>query len=181
MKRTIKSTVFCSSIALLGGCVSFSEEQRPDYRGADEVRSIQADQIVGAWSVTALNPFEVSGLKQSTVVDYKADGTVIAYTTIDDVERSSFGPIELELTGRWSLELDHVTHKDVVLKSRRDDEASALISALINNQKGISGAANIYEISENRMVMVGDDGAAMEYKRLIICKDPDYSCNPGKN
>jgi hypothetical protein len=165
MRSTKHLAAFLCSTILLSSCISFAEPQRPGYTGPDLVDHAREDQLIGSWIVLELNPLQNSGLQQSTEIEYKADGTVVGHTRINDPELASFGPIELELNGQWSLELDKVRHENIVLKSRNESGASSLISAMLNEQKGISGAATIYEISDKHIVMVGDDGAAMRYDR----------------
>jgi len=77
-----------------------------------------------------------------------------------------------QLVGVWSVtdlnpypEADTVTHQNVKMNSPTEGTMSAMIASIINQQNGISGQANIYELSADRIVMVSEDGNAMEYIR----------------
>lgn len=73
--------------------------------------------------------------------------------------------MRFELTGNWSLEADQIRHGDIEMSSSSDDTMGSMVSKMINGKKGIAGEGNIYELSANRMVIMGSDGRAMEYVR----------------
>lgn len=164
MKKYVFVFLLSLTAMSLAGCASFSTPERPAYSGTDNVNSAQANQLIGTWRVVELNPI-ANSKQQPTVIEYRADGSVIGTIKLEGEEFAAVGPLEFELTGQWMLDADTVTHADITMKSKSDSEIGSLLSSVINDQKGISGQANIYELSNDRIVMLGSDGAAMEYIR----------------
>ena len=165
MKNTLPIIALLLSATTITGCASLSSPNRPAYTGADNITSAQPEQLVGIWRVTRLNP--VSGTEpQPTIIEYRGDGTVVGSTTIDGEGFGATGPLEFVLSGQWTLDADVVIHQNITMSSKDDSPIGSIISNTINNQKDISGKANIYELSANRIVMLGSDGDAKEYIRL---------------
>ena len=164
MKQALSDILILLSEIARTGCASLSKPERPAYSGADNVSSAQPDQLFGIWQVTELNPIGDSP-PQTTVIEYRDDGSVIGNTILEGEEFAAIGPLEFVLEGRWTLNADTLTHEDIKMSSKNDTGIGSIFSNVINNQKGISGQANIYELSADRIVMLGTDGAAMEYIR----------------
>ncbi|NND92085.1 MAG: hypothetical protein HKN42_14595 [Granulosicoccus sp.] len=150
--------------ASLAGCASMTPPVRPAYTGTDTVNSASKSQLVGIWTVTDLNPYPESG-PQSTTIEYREDGTVHGMIIPQGESAEVMGNMRFELDGQWTLTGDTVSHQDIQMNSAGDNPMASLIGKMVNSRPGISGQANIYELSANRMVMVGSDGAAMEYVR----------------
>jgi len=149
------------------GCASLAPPERPAYTGPDNISSAQSEQLVGVWLVTDLNPYPNSE-QQSTVIEYRSDGSVSGLMELKGEQYESlaaFGDMQFEMSGQWTLEGDTVTHKDIKMKSTKEGGLSTMMANMVNSQEGISGKANIYELSADRIVMMGSDGAAMEYIR----------------
>jgi len=156
------------SFALLGtGCATLAPPERPAYTGTDNISSAEANQLVGVWRVKALNPYP-DAPSQTTIIEYHADGRVggkIQMNNDDPNRTDPFADMQFDIQGQWVLNIDTITHKDIQMISTTDNAMSAMIANIINQQRGISGQANIYELSSDRIVMVGNDGTAMEYSR----------------
>lgn len=163
-KVLVNAILLSLSIIMLTGCAALAPPERPAYTGTDSVTNAQAEQLVGNWSVTQLNPFPDSP-PQNVFIEYFADGNVKGQLTITGEQVQAVGDMEFELTGQWILNGDVVTHQNIQMNSTRTDTLGSIISQMVNSQQGISGRANIYELSKNRIVMLGSDGAAMEYIR----------------
>lgn len=149
---------------VVSGCASLKPPERPSYTGTDNIQTAKNDQLVGKWTVSELNPLPGTPA-QTTVIEYRPDGTVTGLVSSSSEETAALGSLEFQLEGSWVLEADTVSHQNITMNSTRDDALGSMVSKLINRQKGISGQANIFELSDNRIVMVGSDGAAMEYIR----------------
>ena len=165
MKNKLSIIVLLISATMISSCASLSSPTRPGYTGADNISSAQPEQLIGIWRVNELNP--ISGSEpQPTIIEYRDDGTVVGNTTFDGEEFGASGPLEFILTGQWTLDADIVIHENIIMSSKDDSPIGSIISNVVNNQKGTSGKANIYELSANRIVMLGSDGDAKEYIRL---------------
>lgn len=163
MKHGLTAVIILSA-TILSACASLTPLERPGYTGADTIDTAQATQLIGSWVVTDLNPLPNSE-PQSTTIEYRDDGTVLGTLTPQGESADALGNIQFELTGEWVLNGDTVVHQNITMSSTSDSAMGDLLSRMVNNQKGIAGQANIYELSNDRIVMVGTDGAAMEYIR----------------
>lgn len=160
---TLITLVACS--VLITSCASLTPPVRPDYTGSDSVESADPAQFVGKWVVTSLNPYP-NEEPQNTVIEYLADGTVVGFIEPKGEGADVLGNMKFQMSGNWQVNGDLISHSNIEMSSTADSQMGALISKIVNNSsKGIAGKANVYELSANRIVMVGTDGAAMEYVR----------------
>lgn len=148
----------------LAGCASLAPPKRPAYTGADSVTSASASQLVGTWRVSDLNPYP-DAEPQDTTIEYLSDGSVRGTVIPRGESMAMLGETTFEFTGRYQVNGDTVVHQDVEMSADSDNPMVGMIANMINSRQGISGQANIYELSSNRIVMVGEDGGAMEYLR----------------
>ena len=162
--KSMKTGASLAIIVFITSCASFKPPVRPAYTGADTVNTATASQLVGAWMVRSMNPFPDEE-PQETTIEYKQDGTVISTVTPQGESIAVLGDIQFELKGDWILEDDQLIHSDLQMSANTDNPMAAILSKAINSSKGIAGKGNIYELSANRMVIVGSDGSAMEYQR----------------
>lgn len=154
------------------GCTSLSTPTRPVYEGDDSVSRAVASQFVGIWRVTDLNPLP-NAVPQETIIEYRVNGTVVGQVNTHAANNAANNAandaqnLTYRLTGNWSLSGDTIVHSSIRMISDSNDKTSQLLSAIINSSsQQLGGQANVYELTENRLVMVGTDGAAMEYVRL---------------
>ncbi len=159
----IKSGLLAAVLAI-SGCASMSPPVRPDYTGADSVSSADASQLLGSWRINPLNPYP-DAEPQETTVEYMADGTVLGETVPGGESAALLGDTRFQFRGTWSLDGDTVVHKDVQMSTTGGNAMASMMARMISSRQNISGSANIYELSANRIVMVGDDGNATEYVR----------------
>ena len=145
-------------------CASLKTPVRPAYTGADTVNTATESQLLGAWVVRSMNPLP-NEEPQETTIEYKQDGTVTGTVVPQGESVAVLGDMSFEIAGDWVLEGDQVIHSDIEMSPSTDNPMAAILSNVINNSKGIAGEGNIYELSANRMVIVGTDGSAMEYNR----------------
>lgn len=164
MNKSVKTGASLAILIFATGCASLKPPVRPAYTGADTVNTATASQLVGAWAVHSMNPFP-NEEPQETTIEYKPDGTVVGTVVPQGESAAVLGNMRFELTGGWVLEGDQVIHSDIKMSASSDNAMGAVLSNMINNTKGIAGEGNIYELSANRMVIVGSDGSAMEYNR----------------
>ncbi|MFK8079919.1 MAG: hypothetical protein AB8B97_06525 [Granulosicoccus sp.] len=158
------TTILLLCTVLATGCSSLKTPVRPDYPGADSVSTADAAQLVGVWSVSDLNPYP-GNEPQTTTIEYRDDGTVTGLVVPKGDGMEALGNLEFELTGNWVLDGDVLSHENMTMKSTNGNAMGGLLSKIVNSRPAVSGQANIYELSDTRIVMVGSDGAAMEYVR----------------
>ena len=159
---------------LVASCSTLQSQDRPVYTIKDNVGHVvghvEPEQLVGTWIATELNP--VAGNEpQSTTIEYHDNGVVTSIIELQMDSRTQPDDIAFELSGQWRVDRNVITHYDMQLKSLDDSDIGLMLSQLVNEQtqlseqSGISGEATIAEVSANRMIMLGTDGVAMEYKR----------------
>ena len=149
---------------LVSGCVSLATPERPAYTGVDQIDSVDSQQLVGIWRVTELNPIP-DGVSSVTLIEYKPDGTVSGQIKPNgDDAASSLGA--LSMNGQWSVDNGMISHSEITMTSESNSQFGGLIADMINRSThDMGGEANIFEVSSNRIVMVGPDGTAMQYDR----------------
>jgi len=157
-------TLFTS--VLISGCATTKTPQRAIYNGVDAIDTVDPQQLVGVWDVTPLNPLD-GQLSQSTRIHYKADGSLVGRLEWKDDERAEFGDMTFGVFGTWRIEAGAVVHDDIRMLERSGSEIGDLISSVINNsERNLAGSADIQQLSATRVIMLGTDGAAMQYDRV---------------
>lgn len=164
MYSLISTSFALASLITVTGCVSITPPSRPEYTGTDNIDQVQASQLIGRWSATELNPLPNTN-PQTTFIDYNSDGTVSGIVPSSTDAPASIDNLELRLSGNWALQADVVEHRNIVIHSTDDSELGLLLNQVLQSQASISSRANIYEVSAERIVMVGEDGKAVEYLR----------------
>jgi hypothetical protein len=165
MRKGLTLTALIASTIIVTSCASLTPPVRPDYTGSDSVDIADPAQFIGKWVVRDLNPYP-DAPHQNTIIEYLADGTVVGLIESQGDSADALGNMKFQMSGNWQLIGDLIKHSNIEMSGSADNQMGALISKLVNNSsKGIAGQANVYEISANRIVMVGTDGAAMEYIR----------------
>ncbi|MBX2885849.1 MAG: hypothetical protein KTR32_38185 [Granulosicoccus sp.] len=162
-----KSTLVTLSLLLLTislvSCASAPPKRTP-YSGPDKVGAVDPAALVGTWSGRSLNPIEGEQF-ESAIYTYGEDGSASA-----DIKTSGDNgfPMELRVVGRWSAEGEfyNLVTDDVEFISEVPALVKILAKAITNSFKKSSGPANPYEVSANRIVMVGSTGQAVELTRL---------------
>lgn len=166
MFRVLSTTVLLAATVALASCASLTPPKRPVYTGADSVSTATSSQLVGAWTVNNLNPYP-DAEPQRTTIEYKADGSVLGQVIPEGESAKALGNMTFEMTGNWRLDGDVITHENMEMNviTEDDNKMMNILGNLFKKKNGLSGQANIYELSTNRIVMVGSDGGAMEYVR----------------
>lgn len=154
------------TIILFNGCASMSQPERAAYTGADNFGTVKPDILIGNWNIRILNPAEGEEAQKMTST-YKSDGTVVINTQ-SSASANPIGNIVLEMTGTWSIEGENVVlHLDSIRETSGNQIASLMVGMLGNMKKSLSGTANIYEASTDRIVLVSTEGGqAQEWTRI---------------
>ncbi|ASJ71056.1 hypothetical protein IMCC3135_04715 [Granulosicoccus antarcticus IMCC3135] len=166
MIRKSSLVAVLASTMVMASCASLKPSERPAYTGADTVSSANPSQLVGLWTMSDLNPYPQAE-PQSRTIEYRSDGTLTGQITPEGESAKALGGMTFEMSGRWQLEEDRITHEGLEMKVISDgsNPMASLLGKAFSQKKNLSGQANIYELSANRIVMVGSDGVAMEYVR----------------
>jgi hypothetical protein len=155
-----------ATLVITTACSLPGPPQRDTYTGQDLVGDVDAEQIIGVWDVSPLNPLEGQA-QQHTRIRYKQDGRVIGKLHWPDDDEDSLGEMTFGLKGFWHIDGENIEHTDVHMREVSGSKHGELISSIINNsQRGLVNRANVHELTADRMIMVGSDGVAMLYDRL---------------
>ncbi len=166
MFRAFSTTVLVATTITLTSCASLTPPVRPAYTGADSVNTATQSQLVGVWTINNLNPYPDSE-PQRTTIEYQADGSMLSQVIPEGESAKRLGNMTFEITGNWRLEGDVITHENMEMNVITDDDNKMMnmLGNMFGKKNGLSGQANIYELSADRIVMVSSDGEAMEYVR----------------
>lgn len=166
MFKAFSTTVLMATTIALASCASLKPPVRPAYTGTDSVNTANQSQLVGVWTVNNLNPYPDSE-PQRTTIEYQADGSVLGQVVPEGESARSLGNMTFEMTGNWRLDGDMVTHENMEMNviTDGDNKMMNVLGNMFGKKNSLSGQANIYELSANRIVMVGSDGGALEYVR----------------
>lgn len=163
-RQILVSLAICVSLT---SCASLSPPKRPDYTGPDQVTTFDASQIIGQWRVTELNPLPDT-TPSDTTIEYRADGTAFGVVIPRDQQFTSLGSMKFEMTADWSVEGEQLVHTNYDIAEVSGSEFGALMTQVMKRASGSAkpSTANLMELSRDRMIMLGSDGAAMQYDRL---------------
>lgn len=163
--KTRVFALMCTVMLMSVGCASIEPLDRTPYQGADLISTARASQVVGIWQVKALNP-AANAQAQQTTIEYRSDGTVAATVLMSNEEENDPGTGSFRIEGNWSLQGDILTHTNITMTSLESGTVGTLLSGMINSStQNLGDQANIQELSDERMVLLGSDGAAMVYTR----------------
>lgn len=163
--NTLWFAVMCPVLLMGFGCAAIEPLDRTPYKGADLISTARASQVVGIWQVKALNP-TANAQPQQTTIEYRVDGTVSGTVLITNEAQNDPGIGSFRIEGNWSLQGDVLSHTNITMTSLESDALGALLSEMINSStRDLGDQANIQELSDERMVLLGSDGAAMVYTR----------------
>ena len=137
------------------------------YSGADAVTTFDAAQLVGVWNITPLNPLEGEG-NVKAIIEYRADGTLLGQSEPTGQGTAALGELKFETTGNWAIDGELVAHSNLEIKEVTGNKLAGVLGSIIRNaSRNVAAQANIYELTSDRMVMVGTtDGQAMAYDRI---------------
>jgi len=149
----------------LTACASSSGPAVPRYTGTDQINDVSADAFIGEWDLTILNPRDGQETNPTTVT-YSADGAFTGTIFPTGQSASVLGDDSLNMTGTWSTTNGLLRHENVEMSSSGDNELASFMASMMNGlSRDVGGTANIYELSANYMVLVGEDGVATRYDR----------------
>ncbi|MFK7964388.1 MAG: hypothetical protein AB8C46_10545 [Burkholderiaceae bacterium] len=146
---------------LVSACGTTSSPSIEPYAGKDNVGAVNPSMFVGEWNVRLLNPPKGYRPNESRAT-FSQDGSVVMVT--DD--SSSGMNLKLQLIGRWQATGDTLQMQMESIKETSGNPLGGLIAGMMNSMKErMTGTVNVYEATDNRIVVVGEEGQATEYSR----------------
>ena len=162
----IHTFYIASTLLITTACTIPGPPQRDTYTGLDSVGDVDAQQIIGVWDVSPLNPLEGQP-QQRTRIRYKQGGKVIGKLHWPDESKASIGDMTFGLNGNWHVDGEYIVHTDVRMRELSGSEFGDVISSMVNNsQRNLASRANVHKLTAELMLMVGTDGVAMRYERV---------------
>lgn len=166
IKQTSLAILSLALLSTLSACISLTPPERPAYTGQDNVSEVDQSQLIGSWVTRELNPYPDSGTTQETTIEYLADGSMQGSFVVRGEGAEMLKDMTFEVSGNWQLNGDLVSHTNVEVNSSDGNTLGALLNTLMKStSREMSGTGNVYELSADRIVMVGEDGTALEYTR----------------
>jgi len=191
-KLTVSAGLISALLLTASGCGT-TPPKRNAYPGSDLVTSVNKNALVGTWQATILNPLEFE-TDISTVITLNADSTFLSKTDVPPKYDGDPG-VSMESSGRWQVADGTLMYSDVKIEKSEikkpddvgdDPQSQALweqatgglmqfaanaTTSYLNNQNAEDNAVNIFELSQQRIVLVGvnpqgSNPVAMEYTRI---------------
>lgn len=148
--------------ALVAGCASSGPaESAPPYTGKDQVGAVSKSMIVGKWSGRVLNP--VSGQTTNNfTATFSQDGKTV-YT----VDGQSGMNLKFQMIGTWTVQGENLATQLESVRELSGNPLGGMMARMMSGMRErMSGSANVYEATANRLVIVSDNGQAQELTRL---------------
>ena len=156
---------FIAITFVLTACATSSGPSVPPYTGTDQVSDVSADAFIGNWYLTIINPRDGQETNPTTVT-YSADGAFTGTISPTGQSASVLGDDTLNMTGTWSTANGLLRHENVEMSSSGNNELASFMASMMNGlSRDVGGTANVYELSAQHMVLVGEDGVATRYDR----------------
>ncbi len=118
--------------------------------------------IIGNWSGRVLNPVQGQPTNNFTAT-FSQDGK-----TVYNVDNGQSGMnLKFQMIGTWTVEGDLITTQLDSINEVSGNALGGLMAKMMSSMRDrMSGSANVYEASANRLVLVGKEGQAQEFTRL---------------
>jgi hypothetical protein len=154
------------AIILSSSCASMSQPKRSAYAGPDNIGAIKPEMLIGNWRHRQLNPIQGEDTQEVTST-YKANGTAVMNVKPKVAADNPMENIAMEMTGTWSIEGENIIMRLESMRETSGNKIASFMTGILGNmKKKLSGTANIYEASANRIVLVSTDGQAQELTRI---------------
>ncbi len=161
---TTKQIVKIFMVFFIGGTIAAcTPPPRTSYTGSDTVNAVSKNMLIGHWKLRILNPIEGEQLN-SADIHYLSNGNVI----LNSQSSSSGMAMTLEVSGTWSVQGDVVIQTMKSIKETSGNKMAAIMLPFMNTMKSrMSGSANVYSASAERVVLVSNtEGQAQELTRI---------------
>jgi len=155
-KRARVLFVLLLGMSLLTACGAPPERQ--PYQGEDRVGAVSPEQFVGNWNVRILNP--IADEDKGTIrYSMSSTGAFVSTVVPPNEQAEALGPMQFKGTGIWRIDGDRVYSQIDSFEETTGNPYGGLMKAFMNTFKSrMSGTVNPYEVSQNRMIFVSDDG-----------------------
>lgn len=165
--RTFNSLVISALLMIfVAGCASMSQPNRPAYSGLDGVGMVNGNMLVGTWNGRILNPIEGEQGMEFTI-EYRGDGTATSNSKMKDISGGMMGAMEFEVTGTWKVDGDKIIQEAQEVREVSGNKLGGMVASMMGGmKKNMTGTANVYEASADRIVFVADEGQAQELTRV---------------
>lgn len=154
-----------ATLLFLQACAVPAAKKPTPYNGPDTVGTFTADDIVGTWRMTLLS-VEKTPDDPVALVTINADGTAVATTTPPEGAEINFA---FESSGTWEIAGDQLKTAMTEMREVSGNRAAAFIGGFASrfiSKDQLSGTANPYVLTAERMVLVDDEGYALQYDRV---------------
>lgn len=140
--------------------------KRTPYSGADQVGEVDSAMLVGKWNISILNP--VSGEDSSTITQsFNQDGTWESIVVPPAEQTAQFGDLQYRGHGQWQVNGESVVSKLDGMEETTGNKFGGMMQAIVSALIPKTSTANVYELSESRIIFVHDDtGQATLLERI---------------
>ena len=151
--------------AIVSGCTSLTGGTRPTYEGSDQVGAVDISQLVGTWQSETLNPRETDPpIEQRFTIS--ADGAISGIATADLTEKD-LDLVVYDVTGTWVVDGEFINQTIVSAEQVSGTPFAAFgVSLSMGLFEGRTIPNNVYEISEDQLILVDELDVARRFTRV---------------
>jgi hypothetical protein len=119
--------------SVLAGCTGMGGDppKRPPVTVADQVQQVDASKIVGTWTCRELNPYPDVPRQVSTIT-YAKEGAFTANAQYD-ATTPPFGGMNVETTGRWTVQGERIVISDVKTSASSQDAFTNMMAGIASS------------------------------------------------
>lgn len=154
-----------ATLFFIQACAIPAAEKPKPYTGTDTVGTFTASDIVGTWRMTPLST-TTGPDNPVAIITIKPDGTAVASTRPPEGAEINF---EFESSGTWEIVGDRLSTAMSSMREVSGNQAAAFIGSVVSgfiSKDQLSGNANPYVLTAERMVLVAENGYALQYDRI---------------
>ncbi len=163
LQTTLSRVAFSLALtSIITGCASSGPaESAPPYTGKDQVGAVSKQMFIGKWSGRVLNPVRGQTTNNFTAT-FSQDGKTV-YT----VDGQSGMNLKFQMFGTWTVQGDNIATQLESVREMSGNPLGGMMARMMSGMREqMSGSANVYEATANRLVIVSDHGQAQELTRL---------------
>jgi len=153
MRKLPTSALLLVTIFLVAACGA--TPKRTPYSGADQIGEVDPALLVGKWSISVLNP--IGEENNSTITQsFNQDGTWESIVIPPAEQTEQFGPLQYKGHGVWQVNGESIVSNLDGLEETTGNKLGGMMKAIASALIPKSSSANVYEISDSRIVLVHD-------------------------
>jgi len=151
MHKLSTSLFLLVSICLLSACGT--TPKRAPYSGADQIGEVDPTLLIGNWNISVLNPIGEEN-NNSITQSFNQDGTWESIVIPPAEQTEQLGPLQYKGHGGWQVNGESIVSNLDGLEETTGNKLGGVMQAIVAALIPKSSSANVYEMSDSRIVLV---------------------------